>query len=68
MAKLGDATNHPSSHPKNTIQGLQSDLREATMERGAMVDMIDYEGMDQLKVAVEEEERERETTRSWRKW
>ena len=46
MSKLGDAANHRSSHPKNTIQGLQSDLREAPIERGTMVDTIDYEGMD----------------------
>jgi len=46
MAKLGDAANHPSSCPKNTIQGLQSDLKEATIERRTMVDAIDYEGMD----------------------
>jgi len=45
MAILGDAANHPSSHPKNTIQGLQSDSREATIERGTMVDMIDYEAV-----------------------
>ena len=45
MAKLVDAANHPSSRPKNTIL-LESDLREATIERGTMIDTIDYKGMD----------------------
>jgi len=46
VSKLGNTTNHPSSRPKNIVQGLQSDLREATVERGAMGNAINYEGMN----------------------
>ena len=49
MAKLGDAANHPSIRPKNTIQGLQSNLMEATVERGAMIYTVNYKLRWQLK-------------------
>jgi len=48
VSKLGNTASHPSSRLNSTIQGLQSYLREATVEIGAMVNTVKYEGMDMM--------------------
>ena len=45
MTKPRDTINLTSCHPKNAIEGLQSDLWEPLVERGTMVLSISYKGM-----------------------
>src|SRR6218665_3347542 len=49
MTKLRHTTNHASSLPQNTVQRPQSNLRESTVERRAIIQSISYEGMCQSR-------------------
>src|SRR6218665_235915 len=49
MAKPRHTTNHASSRPQNTVQRPQSNLRESTVERRAIIKSISYEGMHQSR-------------------